>query len=187
MGASTNWPRLLYKFDTGILLRALFSMAWRGLDAAWGCWGRAEAGLRGGGGSDGGEMARQVGLALRDTPTVELRLDWLRKRCGKAKVSSLGEEAESLAARVFWLLVGGWLVGRKFKGRIEAQMYWLEQAAGSGMLVVRCGSGNGARVAGENLSGSIRSRASCCCRCTTLRAHQRSRDKLLGVRGGIAR
>ena len=39
---------------------------------------REKPGLRGGGGCQRGGNGRQVREALRETPTVELRLDWLR-------------------------------------------------------------------------------------------------------------
>jgi len=77
------------------------------------------------------EMRRQVQLALRSTPTVELRLDWLRNDAERAKLLAWAGKQNvggaALLATCRRIAAGG-----KFGGSIEAQLYWLMQAREAG-------------------------------------------------------
>ncbi|MEQ1352450.1 MAG: shikimate dehydrogenase [Candidatus Acidiferrum sp.] len=77
------------------------------------------------------EMARQVREALRDTPTVELRLDWLRNDAERGRLLGWVKKQKfsgvTLMATCRRVAAGG-----KFKGSVEAQLYWLIQAREAG-------------------------------------------------------
>jgi 3-dehydroquinate dehydratase / shikimate dehydrogenase len=74
------------------------------------------------------DMAGQVWAALRETPTVELRLDWLRSDVERrrllawVKMQKFGTRVKLLATcrRV--------PAGGRFKNGIKEEMYWLKQA-----------------------------------------------------------
>src|SRR3984885_182796 len=80
------------------------------------------------------EMMRQVRLALRETPTVELRLDWLRSDAERRKLlawvrrQKFGRRA-TLMATCRRLCAGG-----RLRNGIKAEMYWLMQARQSGCV-----------------------------------------------------
>jgi 3-dehydroquinate dehydratase / shikimate dehydrogenase len=77
------------------------------------------------------EMARQVRSALRETPTVELRLDWLRSDAERAKVLRWLAKQKFRGA-VLLATCRRVPAGGGFAGSIEAELYWLMQARDSG-------------------------------------------------------
>ena len=79
------------------------------------------------------EMAAQLRPALRETPTVELRLDWLRSDSERVRfLASLGRNRFRRAVLIATCrrLEGGGL----FRGSLQAEIYWLSQAAEAGCL-----------------------------------------------------
>jgi len=78
------------------------------------------------------EMARQVRAALRETPTVELRLDWLRNDAERRRL--LGLVARQKFGSGVRLLATCRRVsaGGRFKSGIKREMYWLAQAREAG-------------------------------------------------------
>src|ERR1700722_1891860 len=78
------------------------------------------------------EMMRQVRVALRETPTVELRLDWLRSDAERRRLLTWVAR-QKFGARVMLVAtcrrVPG---GGRFKSGIKAEMYWLKQAREAG-------------------------------------------------------
>jgi 3-dehydroquinate dehydratase/shikimate dehydrogenase len=77
------------------------------------------------------EMARQVREALRETPTVELRLDWLRNDAERERL--LGwVKRQKFSRAVLMVTCRRVAAGGKFRGSVEAQLYWLIQARESG-------------------------------------------------------
>src|SRR5450432_2705296 len=73
------------------------------------------------------EMARQVREALRETPTVELRLDWLRNDAARGRL--LGWVAKrKFSGAVLSATCRRVAAGGKFMGGVEAQLYWLIKA-----------------------------------------------------------
>ena len=79
------------------------------------------------------EMARLVRLALRETPTVELRLDWLRSDAQRVQFLAWLKKRRFRSA-VLLATCRCVPAGGKFTGSIEAQLYWLIQARDSGCL-----------------------------------------------------
>nr|MDP9146440.1 shikimate dehydrogenase [Acidobacteriota bacterium] len=79
----------------------------------------------------GAEMARQVKLALRDTSSVELRLDWLGSDAQRARFLAWLKRRKF--NRVLFVATCRRVdAGGKFRGGIEAQLYWLMQAREAG-------------------------------------------------------
>jgi 3-dehydroquinate dehydratase/shikimate dehydrogenase len=80
------------------------------------------------------EMVRQMRFALRETPTVELRLDWLRSDVERRRLlawvkrQKLGRYVRLLAT---CRRVPG---GGRFKSGIKAEIYWLTQAREAGCV-----------------------------------------------------
>src|ERR1700675_3787538 len=78
------------------------------------------------------EMAAQVQAALGETPTVELRLDWLRSD-GERRRLLAWVKRQKFGARVTLMAtcrrVSG---GGRFKSGIEGEMFWLAQAREAG-------------------------------------------------------
>lgn len=77
------------------------------------------------------EMARQVRVAWRETPTVELRLDWLRSDAERARLlawlKKQRHSGKTMLATCRRVPAGG-----KFAGDIDAELYWLMQAREAG-------------------------------------------------------
>src|ERR1700726_2589451 len=77
------------------------------------------------------DMAAAIRTALRETPTVELRLDWLTSDAERSKL--LGWVRHHRPRRATLLATcrrkGA---GGRFAGDIEAQLYWLIQAREAG-------------------------------------------------------
>lgn len=84
-------------------------------------------------GARAAEMTRQVREALRETPTVELRLDWLRSDAERGKVLEWVAKQKfsgvTLMATCRRVAAGG-----KYKGSVNEQLCWLvlAQEAGCG-------------------------------------------------------
>jgi 3-dehydroquinate dehydratase / shikimate dehydrogenase len=75
-----------------------------------------------------GEMAKQVRAALQETPTVELRLDWLRSDAERRRLLAWVKR-QKFGTRVRVIATCRLVpAGGKFKGGIKAEMYWLTQA-----------------------------------------------------------
>ena len=82
-------------------------------------------------GSTAGEMARQVRQALRQTRTIELRLDWLRDDAERARflrwLKSDRPRQATLLATCRRIVGGG-----KLSGGAQAELFWLIQAREAG-------------------------------------------------------
>ena len=79
-----------------------------------------------------GEMARQVRTALRETPTVELRLDWLRSDAERRRLLAWVKRQKFDARVRLMATCRRMLAGGKLKGGIKDEMYWLKQAREGG-------------------------------------------------------
>lgn len=87
--------------------------------------------------STGTGMAQEVRAAWLDTPTVELRLDWLSNDAERKKLlrwvarqDSVGKlRGKTLLATCRRVPAGG-----KFRGSIEQQLFWLMQARQAGCI-----------------------------------------------------
>jgi 3-dehydroquinate dehydratase/shikimate dehydrogenase len=77
------------------------------------------------------EMSVQVRLALANTPTVELRLDWLRSDGERSRFLHWLKQYHSGSA-TFLATCRRKEGGGKFKGDIARQLYWLTQAREAG-------------------------------------------------------
>jgi 3-dehydroquinate dehydratase/shikimate dehydrogenase len=78
------------------------------------------------------EMTRQVRAALRETPTVELRLDWLRSAAERRKFLAWLKRQKFDKPMVLMATCRRTTAGGKFRGGIEEEMYWLRQAKEAG-------------------------------------------------------
>jgi 3-dehydroquinate dehydratase / shikimate dehydrogenase len=77
------------------------------------------------------EFSRQVRLALRETPTVELRLDWLANDDERRKLLDwLGRFAPKKA--IFLATCRRRIGGGEFAGNAEDELYWLRKAKEAG-------------------------------------------------------
>jgi 3-dehydroquinate dehydratase/shikimate dehydrogenase len=132
---STKWPELLYKFDTARIRNAT-RLVFNGME-----WAGALMGLFGAGknrvcavvaAGTTAEMAKQVRAALRETLTVELRLDWLRSDAERRRF--LAWVARQKFGRRVTLMATCRRVsaGGRFKNGIKGEMYWLSQAREAG-------------------------------------------------------
>jgi 3-dehydroquinate dehydratase / shikimate dehydrogenase len=77
------------------------------------------------------EMAASIVLALRETPTVELRLDWLATDPERARLLRWVKRHRPPHA-IFLVTCRRKGAGGRFGGNIEAQLYWLIQARQAG-------------------------------------------------------
>jgi 3-dehydroquinate dehydratase / shikimate dehydrogenase len=77
------------------------------------------------------EMAVQIRAALRETPTVELRLDWLRSDAERARLLRWVRKNNPNGA-VFVATCRRKAGGGKFSGDIESELHWLSQAREAG-------------------------------------------------------
>jgi 3-dehydroquinate dehydratase/shikimate dehydrogenase len=78
------------------------------------------------------EMGRQVRTGLRETPTVELRLDWLRSDAERLRFLD-GLKRQKFGRGVRLVATCRRVpAGGRFKNGIKAEMYWLEQAKEAG-------------------------------------------------------
>ncbi len=81
--------------------------------------------------STAAQMARRVRSALRETKTVELRLDWLRNDAERGRFLRWLRENKSKSA-TFLATCRRRVGGGKFPGDIEQQLSWLLQAREAG-------------------------------------------------------
>lgn len=81
--------------------------------------------------STAAEMARQVRLALRSTPTIELRIDWLRSDSERSRFLSWLKRHHPRNA-TFLATCRRKQGGGKLTGDIACQLYWLTQARDAG-------------------------------------------------------
>jgi 3-dehydroquinate dehydratase / shikimate dehydrogenase len=77
------------------------------------------------------EIAAQVRAALRETPTVELRLDWLRSDFERSSLLRWLQNAKLRRATLI-ATCRRKAGGGKFSGDIEGQLFWLIQAGEAG-------------------------------------------------------
>ncbi len=77
------------------------------------------------------EMAVQIRAALRETPTVELRLDWLRSDAERAHLLRWVMKNKPSRA-VFLVACRQKAGGGRFSGDMEAELHWLRQAGAAG-------------------------------------------------------
>jgi len=77
------------------------------------------------------EMASQIRAALRETSTVELRLDWLRSDAERARVLRWVKKHKT-SRYVFLATCRRGVGGGKFAGGFEAEIHWLRQAREAG-------------------------------------------------------
>jgi len=77
------------------------------------------------------KMAAQVRLALRETSTVELRLDWLASDAERSRLLGWLRRSRPRSA-TFLATCRRRQAGGLFPGNIEAQLYWLMQAREAG-------------------------------------------------------
>lgn len=78
------------------------------------------------------EMAKQVGTALKQTPTVELRLDWLQSNTERERFLGWMKRQKFGAGVTLLATCRRILAGGKFKGGIKAEMEWLRRAGEAG-------------------------------------------------------
>ncbi|HXY26503.1 MAG TPA: shikimate dehydrogenase [Candidatus Acidoferrum sp.] len=82
-------------------------------------------------GASAKEMSRQLRMGLKSTPTVELRLDWLKNDAERANflrwLKEFGSAKATLLATCRRREGGG-----KFAGDIDGELYWLMQAREAG-------------------------------------------------------
>lgn len=81
--------------------------------------------------STAAKMAAQVRSALRETPTVELRLDWLASNSERARFLHWLGRNKPRGAR-FLATCRRREGGGRFSGAIQAELYWLIQARQAG-------------------------------------------------------
>jgi 3-dehydroquinate dehydratase/shikimate dehydrogenase len=79
------------------------------------------------------EMAAQVRAGLRETPTVELRLDWLSSNAERARFLRWLRKNKPRGA-TFLATCRRREGGGRFSGNIAAEVYWLVQAREAGCL-----------------------------------------------------
>ena len=74
------------------------------------------------------ELRQLVRQALRDTPTVELRLDWLRNDQERQEFLELAEEISPRRAQVIVATCRRRIGGGELAGDAGAELYWLMKA-----------------------------------------------------------
>jgi 3-dehydroquinate dehydratase/shikimate dehydrogenase len=77
------------------------------------------------------EMARQVRTGLRETPTIELRLDWLRSDKERARLLAWLKKTKRRGAN-FLATCRRTIGGGKFAGDVCGELFWLIQARAAG-------------------------------------------------------
>ena len=81
--------------------------------------------------STAAEMAKLVRTGLRETPTIELRLDWLRSDSERARLLHWVKRNKPRTA-IFLATCRRRAGGGKLEGSIQAELYWLAQAREAG-------------------------------------------------------
>jgi 3-dehydroquinate dehydratase/shikimate dehydrogenase len=133
--ASTNWPELLYKFDTA-RIRTATRLVFNGMEGAgrlMGLFGMGKSKVCAvAAASTAEEMAKQIRAAVGETPTVELRLDWLRSEAERRRLLSWVKR-QKLGSRVRLMATCRRVAaGGRFKSGIKGEMSWLAQAMEAG-------------------------------------------------------
>lgn len=77
------------------------------------------------------EMIRQIGLGLRETRTVELRLDWLQSDAERNRVLSWVKRRRGTRA-TFVATCRSVAGGGKFQGDVQTELFWLIRAREAG-------------------------------------------------------
>jgi 3-dehydroquinate dehydratase/shikimate dehydrogenase len=81
--------------------------------------------------STAGEMARQVRAGLKETRTIELRLDWLKSDSERRKLLGwLGKQ--KFADALFIATCRRKVAGGKLSGGVQAELFWLMEARRAG-------------------------------------------------------
>jgi 3-dehydroquinate dehydratase/shikimate dehydrogenase len=80
------------------------------------------------------EMARQARAALRETSTVELRLDWLRSDVERRRFLAWVKRQKFGSRVMLMATCRRVLAGGRFKSGIKGEMYWLTQAREAGCV-----------------------------------------------------
>jgi 3-dehydroquinate dehydratase / shikimate dehydrogenase len=83
--------------------------------------------------STAAEMAAQIRAGLRETPTIELRLDWLRKDSERARLLAWLKRNRPRAA-TFLATCRRREGGGKLRGGVKAELRWLAQAREAGCI-----------------------------------------------------
>ncbi|HXJ46468.1 MAG TPA: shikimate dehydrogenase [Candidatus Dormibacteraeota bacterium] len=78
-----------------------------------------------------GEMARQVRAGLKETPTIELRLDWLKSDAERRKLLRWLTRQRFRSA-TFLATCRRKVAGGKLNGDIQAELFWLMEARRAG-------------------------------------------------------
>jgi 3-dehydroquinate dehydratase / shikimate dehydrogenase len=86
------------------------------------------------------EMIRQIGQGLRETPTIELRLDWLHSNAERSKLLSWVKrylrlrrgKKKSHTQVTFLATCRGVAGGGKLKGAVSTELNWLARARDAG-------------------------------------------------------
>ncbi|HUL15107.1 MAG TPA: type I 3-dehydroquinate dehydratase, partial [Terriglobales bacterium] len=77
------------------------------------------------------EMAWQIRSALRETRTIELRLDWLRSDTERTRLLNWLKRHKPRAA-TFLATCRSVAGGGKFRGDLQSELYWLIRAREAG-------------------------------------------------------
>ena len=85
--------------------------------------------------STASEMARLVRAGLRETPTVELRLDWLRSDSERSRFLAWLKRNRPSGA-TFLATCRRRVGGGKLAGGVKAELHWLREAREAGCYVV---------------------------------------------------
>jgi len=78
-------------------------------------------------------MARQIRLGLKETRTIELRLDWLKSDAERRKLLRLLGK-QSFRGATFLATCRRKAAGGEFRGDIQAELFWLMEARRAGCI-----------------------------------------------------
>jgi 3-dehydroquinate dehydratase / shikimate dehydrogenase len=101
-------------------------------------------------------LARQVLRALQETPTIELRLDWLRSDKERASFLRWMKHCQAKSAfrrTTFLATCRRKIAGGEFTGNVAAEMYWLTQAGEAGCQWCDLEVETLRKLAGESVRG----------------------------------
>ena len=130
--ASTEWTAWLYTFDTACYKPCFQEIARMRMGP--GAFGRGVRHICAvAAASTAAQMRAQVREALRETPTVELRLDWLRDdREREQLLRWLAGATKRMRGAVFIATCRRREGGGRLRGSVEAEMRWLARAREAG-------------------------------------------------------
>jgi 3-dehydroquinate dehydratase len=121
--------------------------------------------------STASEMADLVRMGLRETPTLELRLDWLRNDAERSRFLLWLKKNKPRGA-TFLATCRRRIGGGKLSGGVQAELYWLNQAREAGCSWGDLEIETLRELPGESLSELAYRRVSCspcmtssACRC----------------------